>query len=180
MTIKPIKSESSEPEGNQQHRECLNKSSSPKSPVSIAQYFQEISLVSVFGSLTWHFHCSHHNMVSNSETVYATPAMGWTKLWSIAIGAQIKNRMSNFKCVFLFQDENKVALIVLFSVVHHTVAQAILKSIINSAWWISVAVAQMLHVPVNRETRTPMKKPPAIAQIQWLEIRCQPYSQIHR
>lgn len=35
MTIKPIKSDNNESDVNSQHRECLNKISSPKSPVSL-------------------------------------------------------------------------------------------------------------------------------------------------
>lgn len=43
MTIKPIKSDNNESDVNSQHRECLNKISSPKSPVSLQR--KQISLI---------------------------------------------------------------------------------------------------------------------------------------
>lgn len=44
MTIKPVKSDKSEAEVSTQHRDCHNKISSPKSPVSKLRYFSYIHI----------------------------------------------------------------------------------------------------------------------------------------
>lgn len=48
MTIKPVKSEKNESDVPGQHRECLNKISSPKSPVSTGRLDAGCSVIIVF------------------------------------------------------------------------------------------------------------------------------------
>lgn len=64
MTIKPIKSDNSEPEVSQQHRECLNKISTPKSPVSTSTVEWHVIRLSVTQSLT------HGIEYEEAETVF--------------------------------------------------------------------------------------------------------------